>query len=68
MIQISDKVQLVQNDLISLKNRRNGKPIIIGTKGIVVAARKDDDGMKYLVKYAGHGGLRHSPATHISLL
>ena len=41
-----------------------GRPrkVKVGTLGEVQATRTDDDGLKLLVKFRGHGGFRHTPA------
>ena len=46
-------------------NRERHNKIIVGTVGEVLAARKDEDGIKYLVKFKGHSIPRHCESFEI---
>lgn len=72
VIRCGDCVQLINNNLNSLRNKRSksSNRIPVGTKGTVITFRYREDQppgeqLEFLVKFVGHSGFRCVPPKNI---
>lgn len=66
MIRCNSKVRLLNQETAHTDGM--GRPVKVGTIGIVKAMRDDPDGRKLLVKFDGHFTLKHTSIENVEEL